>query len=54
MRRAYGIGGWKVKQGCDPAMVRVLHARYGSGFLTVAGGWSYEPPPGFTPQGTAA
>ncbi len=54
MRKAYGIGGWKVKQGADPALVRVLHHRFGSGFLTEAGGWSYEPPAGFTPQGTAA
>ncbi len=53
MRRAYGLGGWKVRQGADPAMVRVLHAKYGSGFLTAAGGWSYEPPPGFTPQASA-
>ncbi len=53
MRKAYGMAGWKTRQGRDPAMVRVLHARFGSGFLTEAGGWSYEPPPGFTPQSAA-
>jgi len=53
MRRAYGLAGWKVRQGSDPRMVRVLHRRHGYVFLLDDGGVSYKPPPGFTPQSAA-